>query len=284
MKSKMPEGALDGARIAITGSRGLIGRHLLPSLRDCLVLDGDVRDPSVFGHHFDVLIHLAGAMPRHFASNEHVAYAVNTVGTANAVAACRRNRARLLFASTSGVYARNGHSEPLDEDAPIAPASMYAASKLEAEALCRTLASDSVVLRLFNVYGRDQGDDMLIGQLVDRMKRGLIATVHSPLAGRDFIHVADVARAIVAATASCPLAVVNVAAGIATPVGDVARALSARLPGAKVTFGSGGVGDVVYADTTAAREALGWAPSVSLDAGLDDVVGSGPSALLAARR
>ena len=92
---------------------------------------------------------------------------------------------------------------------------------------------------------------------------------------RDFVHVDDVARAVVAATAADagPGAVVplNVGSGAVTTVGGLAQALADTLDGpAPVVTGEFRIGDVrhVTASSDRAAQVLGWTAQIGLRAGL----------------
>ena len=108
-------------RVAITGAHGFIGSRLVTRLSAMgispIVLSGDIRQEKSFDASFDLLFHLAGAVPADFARRNDVARASNLEGTANALAACLRCNARLVFMSTSGVY-RLPSDVPLRESAP----------------------------------------------------------------------------------------------------------------------------------------------------------------------
>ena len=82
---------------------------------------------------------------------------MNVVGTANVLAALEaRPGAHLIYASSADVY---GVPEriPVDEDAPLRPTNVYAASKAAAEALVREFGDrrdhPTVILRPANTNG-----------------------------------------------------------------------------------------------------------------------------------
>jgi len=185
------------------------------------------------------------------------------------------------------------------EDAPLDPRNSYAVSKLAQEGYAATWAHStggrSVALRFHNVYGP--------GMPVDTPYAGVAAVFRSVLrAGRaprvhedggqrrDFVHVRDVAAAVVAATvvaasvaevslAGAPAGggapqlhrAYNVGSGRVTTVGQLAAGLARAVDGpAPVITGGHRVGDVrhVTASSERLRTELGWAPSVTLEAGL----------------
>lgn len=284
--ARNPPVGLVGARIAVTGARGFLGGRLVARLSGLglnpVILDGDVRSSETFDAPFDVLFHLAGAVPAAFERVGMEALRTNIDGTANAVAACVRHRARLIFVSTSGVYQLPA-PEPLSEQSPIAPISGYAESKLEGENICRNALADLsagvTIVRLFNPYGFGQSDDLLVGYIVRRLHAGDPVVIRTPDARRDFVHVSDVVNALVlSGEPSEGMAIYNIGSGEAQTVREIVERIRVRLPAAgNVTFedGEDPYGRVV-ADIDRITDELGWFPRVTLDQGLDETVGRIP--------
>jgi dTDP-L-rhamnose 4-epimerase len=172
----------------------------------------------------------------------------------------------------------------IDEGAPTEPRSVYAATKLHQEHLCALFARETpgvtaTMLRYHNVYGpRMPRDTPYAG--VASIFRSSLAAGQSPRVFedggqlRDFIHVADIARANVAALARRgPAAAFNVATGSPRSILDVAELLcdaaGPQAPRPEVT-GEFRLGDVrhVFADPARAREELGFTAEVDLARGM----------------
>ncbi len=176
---------------------------------------------------------------------------------------------------------------PTREDDRTDPASIYAATKLAQEDLVRIgCASKGVgfaILRLQNVYGEGQSlanpYTGLLTVFSNRIRRNLpLPVFEDGLESRDFVHVADVVSAITAACTreDAPNAVINVGSGAATPVKDMAHALSRAFgvePRVEIT-GQFRVGDIRhnFADISRLRQLLGVTPHVSLEAGIERLV------------
>ena len=171
------------------------------------------------------------------------------------------------------------------EDAVLEPRSVYAATKLAQEHLSAAWARQSggsvVALRYHNVYGP--------GMPRDTPYSGVAAIFRSSLEGgraprvfedgrqrRDFVHVADVARANVAAvdaTGRPGFAAYNIASGRPATVGDMAQALADVLNGpAPVVTGDFRLGDVrhVVASPERATKELGFSAEIDLPTGMAD--------------
>ena len=124
----------------------------------------------------------------------------------------------------------------LDEESPLDPRSVYAATKLQQEHLCEAFVRETgtslCALRYHNVYGprmpRDTPYAGVASIFRSAYERGEAPFVYEDGGQRrDFIHVADVALANEAALLA-PDAVqgaFNVASGVVHTVADLARAL-----------------------------------------------------------
>lgn len=175
---------------------------------------------------------------------------------------------------------------PVGEDAPLDPRSVYAATKLQQEHLCRAFARESdgvtyTALRYHNVYGpRMPRDTPYAG--VASIFRSALAAGRAPRVfedgrqRRDFVHVADVARAnLLALEREGAAAAFNVASGrpesILTMAELLARSAGPGAPAPKVT-GEFRLGDVrhVFADPSRARAELGFAAEIDLAAGMEE--------------
>jgi dTDP-L-rhamnose 4-epimerase len=161
---------------------------------------------------------------------------------------------------------------PIDEDAPLDPRNVYAATKVHQEHLCAMFGREHegvavTALRYHNVYGpRMPRDTPYAG--VASIFRSAVARGEAPAVfedggqARDFVHVRDVARANVAAlTADPPVAgALNVASGTPRTVLDLARAVCDGTGLAPVVVGGGRLGDVrhIVASPERAGHALGF--------------------------
>jgi dTDP-L-rhamnose 4-epimerase len=178
--------------------------------------------------------------------------------------------------------ARTLEPEPVPEAAAAEPRNVYAATKLHQEHLCRAwareTAASAVALRYHNVYGpRMPRDTPYAG--VASIFRSALAAGRAPAVFedghqlRDFVHVADVARANLLAldAPGVPDGAYNVASGTPRTVGELAAALGRALGGpAPRATGEFRLGDVrhVFASITRARELLAFEPRVAFEAGV----------------
>lgn len=267
-------------RVALTGSRGWIGRSLLSKLEfdgvDVIPLQGSVLDPSTFDVDFDFLIHLAALLPHHFERDFSGGFQVNVRGTQLALDACVKKGAALVLASTSGVYDRHVQGALEEEGVFIQPPHPYGQSKWLAEQLCyfyhARFQVPVAVLRLFNVYGPYQSDTLLVGYLVQQALLKQTITLHTPHSKRDFVHLYDVVDAFSATIQTFSgLKVCNIGQGEAHSVLDVVKTLE-RIVGYSLDIRQPtperGLGDSVFAKIDQAQTWLAWKPKVGLLDGL----------------
>jgi len=236
----------------------------------------------------DAIIHLAAqvSVSASIADPEHDRH-VNVDGTrAVAEAAVAAGARRVLFASSAAVYGEPV-SLPLVEDGPTRPAVPYGFSKLAAEAVLadvlRPAGVDFACLRLANVYGprqRADGEGGAVAEFASRMAAGGSPKIYgSGRQTRDFVYVADVAAAFLAAAAfEGELALpgengpaYNVSTGSATSVNVLAEGLrfALRFPGV-IEHAEPRPGDVEASvlDPSKAARVFGWRSAVGLEGGL----------------
>jgi UDP-glucose 4-epimerase len=273
---------LYGQRIAVTGARGFLGTHLVHLCEEMeykfVLLHGDIRRHETFVEPFDALIHLAGAAPSKFKLDPAGSRETNVVGAEQAAIACAKHGARLILASTCAVYAPS--QEPISESHTLLPRTPYAVSKLEAEVICTDLAKRDgfpcVSLRFFNIYGKRQSADYLLGYLAQEIAAGRTPVIRSPCAIRDFVHVTDAIRALLlSALSSTPAGVYNIGTGQGHRIIDLVEIL-ARIGNMKIDVinvnKSSGEEDRYIANPMRAHEILKWTHRVELINGLQDLI------------
>jgi UDP-glucose 4-epimerase len=184
---------------------------------------------------------------------------------------------RFVYASSSSVYGDNV-AIPMREDALPQPVSPYGVTKLAAEQLCHLYHVNHGVpttsLRYFTVYGPRQRPDMAFNRFIRASLDGRPVTLYGDgEQTRDFTFVADaVAATMAAGDRGVPGRAYNVGGGsrvsmnqVVDIIGRVAgRPLEVRREPAQ----KGDMRDT-YADTTLARADLGFAPSVTLEQGIE---------------
>jgi len=226
----------------------------------------------------DVVFHQAGqAGVRASWGAEFEMYVQNNILATQRLLEALKGRTlqRFVYASSSSIYG-DAQDLPVREETLPQPISPYGVTKLAAEHLCRLYHTNfglpTVSLRYFTVYGPRQRPDMAFHRLIRAMLEG--GTF--PLYGdgqqtRDFTFVADAVAANLLAVEAPPGQVFNIGGGSRVTMNQVIATLE-EIVGrpAPVERQAAQAGDVrhTWADTSAAREVLGFAPRVSLREGL----------------
>jgi len=296
--------------VLVTGGSGFIGRNLTPSLskarHSVKVFDitepgshsvdyvsGDIRSyesvlASLKG--IDIVVHLAARISVAESLEKPQEYnAVNVTGSFNVMKACvEAGVPRFVYISSAAVYGDPAEL-PLKETAPTMPLSPYGASKLApefyADAFFKSYGLETVVLRLFNVYGPGQPMNDYSGvitKFIERIRDGKAPIIYGTGGqSRDFIHIKDVANAIELAVEKKGIAgeTFNIASGEPVTIGRLAEmmlAISGK-ENLKPTHAAARPADIMhsYADISKAKNILGFTPSISLEDGLKSILFSG---------
>ncbi|MCB0323990.1 MAG: GDP-mannose 4,6-dehydratase, partial [Bdellovibrionales bacterium] len=188
----------------------------------------------------------------------------------------RNSLKKVVYASSSSVY---GHAEtlPTVETLLPKPISPYGVSKLAAEHLMVLYSKEFGVptasVRYFTVYGPRQRPDMAFHRFIRAGLKGETLRVFGDgEQSRDFTFISDaVAATIAAASAEEEALVCNIGGGSRVTVNEVLSMIGDILgEKLKVEHQEREKGDARHtgADTTKAREALGYNPKVGLRDGL----------------
>jgi len=214
---------------------------------------------------------------------------LNVVGTVNALeAATRAGASKFVFTSTGGAIYGEGAERagelPFAETASCQPFSIYGQSKLAAEGYvdlyARTRSLPATTVRLGNVYGPRQDPATEAGVVAifcEAARDGGRPTVFGTgEQTRDYIYVADVVAALLAAEASGDGGPLNAGTGVETTVLRLAD-LIGRAYGRddfEPNFAPARKGEIdrTVLDTDAAAERLGWRAERTIETGLEQTV------------
>ncbi len=293
----------------VTGGAGFIGSHLV----DALVADGvtvtvidkvdvlperkndgatyikiDIKDAGladVFAAaQPDVVFHLAAHVDDRESMRQPIMNAEeNVLGSLNVFEAARSaDVKKIIFTSTSVVYG-NVDVLPIAESAQTRPLTPYGVSKLTGERYGNFYFTmyklPYVALRLANVYGPRQDGSRECGAIAiftSRLLKGEAVEMNNDgKTTRDYVYVADVVAALIAAATSNEVGVMNIGTGVQTTTDDV-LAMVAREVG--VTPAVTQCHDVMDAvkhvalDASVARAKLGWSATISFADGVAKTV------------
>jgi UDP-glucose 4-epimerase len=214
---------------ALDGDAGSIAEA---DLRDAEAVKRAVAEAQPWG-----VIHLAAL---HFipycVAHPAEAIAVNVSGTQHLLdALLEAEPRRLVFASTADVYRPS--ETPHAETHATGPINVYGATKLVGEQLveyhrARQPELQSVVGRLFNVYGPGETNPHVMPAIFDQLRASRVLSLGNLTPRRDYIFVADMAEALTGLLTEAPAeTTVNVGTGKSTSVEELLGTLELLLGG-----------------------------------------------------
>jgi UDP-glucose 4-epimerase len=249
-------------KIFVTGGGGFIGRHLarylsqnkfeitifddlsnsteelIRSIGNVNFVKGDIRDyelleKSMKNH--ELVIHLAAKTSvSDSKENQENVMEVNVNGSMNVLKSCKNcGIPKLIATSSAAVYGEGFKDKQHDESSPTKPISVYGKSKLMMENLIKEFSQtsnlDSVILRLFNIYGEGQSDVYagVIKKFVSGAKENKPIIIYGKgEQTRDFIHVNDLIEFILKAIKKVDgskAEVFNIGTGITISVKELSK-------------------------------------------------------------
>lgn len=271
------------------GTRGFVD-DFTPQVGERLeITAGDLRDPHAVSKAvggMDYVFHLGAliAIPYSYVHPREVVE-TNVMGTLNVLNACLEAKPkRVVHTSTSEVYG-TAQYVPIDEKHPLCGQSPYSASKIGADQLAesyhRAFDLPVATLRPFNTYGPRQSARAVIPTVITQAIARDTVQVGAMHPVRDLTFVADTVEGFIR-IADCDAAlgrVVNLGWGQGSSVKEIVEKIIAKV-GRKVEvmFDATRVRPAkseverLVADSTWAREEMGWEPKVDLDEGLERTI------------
>jgi len=254
------------------------------------IIEGDVRDRVVLAEAMqgiDLLFHLAAIRITQCAEDPRLAVEVLGDGTFNVLeAAVQAGVKKVVASSSASVYGMAEQFPTTERHHPYNNRTIYGALKVFNEGLLRSFNDmyglPYIALRYFNVYGPRMDiygayTEVLI-RWMDRILEGKSPLIFGDgTQTMDFIYVKDIARAnILAAESPISDEVFNIACEVETSLNDLAYALMKVMDvDMPLEYGPERKVNPVprrLADTSSAREKIGFTAQIQLEAGLSELV------------
>ncbi|MEM7358464.1 MAG: UDP-glucose 4-epimerase GalE [Pseudomonadota bacterium] len=269
-------------------------------------VEGDIRDLGLLQtlfqeHNVDAVIHFAGLKAVGESVAKPLSYYQNNINGSLCLLRCmaEHNCFRLVFSSSATVYG-DPQTVPIAEDAQLSVTNPYGQTKLTIEEILRDLSAADQrwqisILRYFNpvaAHASGQlGEDPkgIPNNLLPYVARVAVGKMpHVPVFGddydtpdgtgvRDYIHVVDLARAHIKALANLTdehgCQAYNIGTGEGFSVLEIIKAFEAASQ-CKIEYQieARRAGDIAscYADTSLAKQKLGWQAEYGLERMMQD--------------
>ena len=268
------------------------------SSKNFTLMEGDIRDletckKAVEG--VDYVLHQAalGSVPRSI-NDPITSNDVNVSGFLNMLVASRDAKVkRFVYAASSSTYG-DSKGLPKVEDVIGKPLSPYAITKyvneLYATIFSNTYGLETIGLRYFNVFGRNQDPNSAYAAVIPKFVAQLINHESPVINGdgmfsRDFTYIDNVVqmneKALLTANPEAINTVYNTAFGDRTTLNDLINYLKeflteydAEIANVEVVYGPNRAGDIPHslASIEKAKKLLGYSPKYSMREGLKEAV------------
>ncbi len=289
--------------VLVTGSSGFIGfavaRALAETGRDVVGLDpappadelpgvtaigeglGDVRRMSELlrTRKIDTVVHTGGVSGPMLARDDPYSICeANVIGIVNLIEAARLHGVRRFVTCSSAAAFGDTPPAPVPDDAPLRPINVYGATKGAGDLILAAYRAqhglDGISLRLSSVYGPGRQTDCAIRTMLSNALAGRPTHFDWGIGHRrHYLFVSDAVAAVLSAieTARTEQFAYNIAGPDFVEMTRIGEIVSALVPGAEITFGSG-PDPLGYRreelDISAAARDLGFAPQYGIDEGI----------------
>jgi UDP-glucuronate decarboxylase len=288
-------------RVLVTGASGFIGQHLLPLLRDAghevcgtynikhIDFPGvRIKKVNLFNRHEveqvlnttkpDALIHLAWYVTSgsYQSSMSNLDWCSTTTDLMRSFAECGGRRA--VFAGSCFEYDLSMPNYQMENNVMPRCHTFYGACKKATGDIVLTMPVETTAVwaRIFYLYGPGERKHRLVPSVITSLLKGQTADCSHGKQVRDFLHVEDVASALVSLLASDLTGAVNIGSGEGVTIKQVATTIAAKLgKSGSVNFGAitPPPNDplLVIAYNNKLRS-TGWSPKYNLNTGLENTI------------
>ena len=293
-------------KVLVTGSSGFLAGYLIPALSSdgasIVGIDiappppaieslgtfyrGDIASPHdvyrvMATEHATHVVHLASILAGPCEENPTRGFAINFGSTLTLLdAGSATGVERFIFASSIAVFGR-GLVEPVSNDAPKEPATIYGQTKLACEQVLEWYRNkrnlSGIALRFPWVFGpgRERGITALYSsKLLDAIAKGERLVIDNPEETGDWLYVKDAVRALQLGIRGSDnhRTAYNIMGGVHAirDVLDIAEKVAGT---SLVEYRKGGGAKSPYPseyDDSCARDEMGWAPAYSIEEAVRD--------------
>ncbi len=260
--------------------------RLGPAFERIHVIAGAFESPETYEKQLiefapDTVMHLAWSGVSKAKRNDSDQVRVNVCGSVDLfLTAVRAGCTTFVGAGSQAEYGPS--EEPLHEESPTKPVTLYGAAKLASHTLLSQLAMHHKTrfswLRLFSVYGPQDDSTTLVSYVIAEFLAGRRPRVSKGDHLWDYLYVDDAAAAFLAVALSDECGVFNVGSGASGPLREIIMRLRDKIdPEQIIGFGEvpeppGGIRPL--RPIVSRLQRLGWRASTTMEDGLDWTIAS----------
>ena len=276
-------------KIIVTGANGFVGKNLLKNINKnefkVFKVDsqiGDLTNPDTWKNFnsCEYMVHLAAKTFVPYSWEDPYKYIRNNVlATTNALDFCRKNNTKLILLS-SYMYG-NPKVLPTPETQKLSVNNPYGLSKLISEQLSNfyyeSFNTDSIILRVFNLFGPYQPKNFLISQIISQIQNDKKISVSNLNTKRDYLYIEDLCNAIIKSlNYTGTHRVFNIGMGISYSVEEIIQIIQ-KLLNSDVIVENKNVPRKkeileTIADINLAKKELQWIPKYNFEEGLEALI------------
>lgn len=279
-------------KIAVTGAKGMIGRHMVALLKseniDCLALTKDDWDigqwkeldklDTLFAD-VDAVFHFAARLPMNNTAGSNIEtqmlFDANVRSCLNLSEWAKLRNIPFVFLSGATVY-ENAHNTKIYEDDPKVISGFggfYGYSKLIAENLIQHYIQqglNAIILRPSSVYGYGLTDEKLIQHYLNLALSSQKIKIDQPSNRINLIHSLDVAKAALQAYKAKAWGVYNIASNYSPSIAEIAEMAIKVCGSGSIELNPDAPNGFLRFDLdfTKAAAAFAFSPTIDLEKGL----------------
>lgn len=279
-------------RILVTGATGFIGRAFCaaaenrgdevirvssrPAADTTIILDlidFEATRKAVADLAPEIVVHLAWALkPGYFYVDPRN---LDWVGASLNLARAAHDAGVARFVCTGTGVEYGAREFRSSEDQTCSPASLYAISKLATFQVLREFLTKSATsfgwARVFFAYGPGEPNEKILSSAILSLLNGKSYTLRSCYSSVDFVHVDDIASALLLIVDQEVSGVWNIASGTATPLGEAIRIVEEILKTSAVDYRQIGNPEHIVGDPSRIQS-LGWTQEVAFRSGVERLI------------
>jgi len=172
-----------------------------------------------------IYIRFAGLSRSNCKIHSKKCYSTNFIANQQLVNFIKLKKIKLIFMSSSHIYSHS--SRKINEKFNAIPNSNYGRFKLKSENYIKKYLDDYLIMRIFNIYGKDQPAGYFFSDMKEKIRNKKKIIINNSY--RDFIHVNEVSRFINFALNKKLNGIFNVGSGKSYKLSSIIKMISEKM-------------------------------------------------------